>query len=320
MHSPYWKTSDVTSDRSWEYFLTNGQCDELVNAAHGAVVAGQTIATLSAANFLLPGLAPLITQWSKDLSEGRGFALIHGFPIERLSEEETSLAYAGLGVHLGVPVGQNRDGDLTTDIRDDRLEQTGEIRRLYRTRDRQDFHSDAADIIGLLCMHTAKSGGESKIVSSATVYAEMMRRRPDLVDELRTPLQWDRQNDHREGEQPWFTLAPIFNLNGEARIFYVGWYIRNAQRHADVPRLTERQLEAMELLESITNDPTFHLEMAFQPGDIQLLNNGRILHAREAYEDWEDLSRRRHLIRLWLAAHNFSSVEDKLRAGAGSSS
>jgi alpha-ketoglutarate-dependent taurine dioxygenase len=60
--------------------------------------------------------------------------------------------------------------------------------------------------------------------------------------------------------------------------------------------------------------------MAFQPGDIQLLNNGRILHAREAFEDWEDLSRRRHLIRLWLAAHNFTSVEDKMRAGAGSNS
>jgi hypothetical protein len=320
MSSPKWRNSEVTSDRSWEYFFTNDQCDELVNAAHGAVAAGQTIATLSAANFPLPGLAPLIAQWSMDLSEGRGFVLVHGFPIDRLSEEETSLAYAGLGVHLGVLVGQNRDGDLTTDIRDDRLEQTGEIRRLYRTRDRQDFHSDAADIIGLLCMHTAKSGGESKIVSSAAVYAEMMRCRPDLVDELRTPLQWDRQNDHREGDQPWFTLAPIFDLNGESRIFYVGWYIRNAQRHADVPRLTERQLEAMELLESITNDSTFHLEMEFQPGDIQLLNNGRILHAREAFEDWEDLSRRRHLIRLWLAAHNFSSVEDKLRAGAGSSS
>ena len=320
MRESQWKTSDVTTDRSWEYFLSEEHRDELVNSARGAVAVGRTIAELTEANFPLPGLAPLIAQWSRDLSAGRGFVLIHGFPITRLSEEETSLAYAGLGVHLGVPVGQNRDGDLTTDIRDDRMEQTGEIRRLYRTRDRQDFHSDAADIIGLLCMHAAKTGGESKIVSSTTVYAEMVRRRPDLVDELRTPLQWDRQNDHREGEQPWFTLAPIFDLNGEARIFYVGWYIRNAQRHPEVPRLTERQLEAMELLESITNDSAFHLEMEFQPGDIQLLNNGRILHAREAYEDWEDLDRRRHLIRLWLAAHTFSSVEDSLRTGMGSAS
>ena len=82
-----------------------------------------------------------------------------------------------------------------------------------------------------------------------------------------------------------------------------------------MPRLTAAQFEAMELLESLANDPTFHLEMDFQPGDVQLLNNGRILHAREAYEDHADLDQRRHLLRLWLAAHHFASVEDGLRGG-----
>lgn len=250
-----------------------------------------------------------------DLARGRGFVMIHDFPVDGLTEEEVIMAYGLFGAHLGTLVPQNSIGEYLTHIRDDRIEQTGQIKRLYRTRDRQDFHSDAADVIGLLCMHAAKSGGESKIVSSTMVHDEMMRRRPDLVEELRVPLHWDRQDDHKPGERPWFTLAPIFDLNGEPRIFYVGWYIRNAQRHADVPRLTDRQLEAMELLESITNDPTFHLEMSFRPGDIQLLNNGRILHAREAYEDWELPEKRRHLLRLWLAAHSFASVESGLRGG-----
>ena len=223
----------------------------------------------------------------------------------------------GLGIHLGTRVGQNRQGDRLTHIRDDRIPQTGEIKRLYRTRDRQDFHTDAADIIGLLCLHAAKSGGESKIVSSRAVYDEMMARRPDLVDELRVTMIWDRQDDHAPGEQPWFALPPIFDLKGEPRIFYVGWYIRNAQRHPGVPPLTPARLEAMELLESIANDPSFHLQMDFAPGDIQFLNNGAILHAREAYEDHEDPDKRRHLLRLWLAAHEFVSVDDGLRVGMG---
>jgi alpha-ketoglutarate-dependent taurine dioxygenase len=63
----------------------------------------------------------------------------------------------------------------------------------------------------------------------------------------------------------------------------------------------------MALLEEIANDPTFHLQMDFRPGDVQLLNNGRVLHAREAYEDDPDPARRRHLLRLWLAAHDFGS-------------
>jgi GNAT superfamily N-acetyltransferase len=114
------------------------------------------------------------------LAQGHGFLLVHGLPVDELSENEIQVAYMGLGSHLGTRVGQNRHGDLITHIRDDRIPQTGEIKRLYRTRDRQDFHTDAADIIGLLCLHTARSGGESKIVSSRAVHDEMMRLRPDL--------------------------------------------------------------------------------------------------------------------------------------------
>jgi alpha-ketoglutarate-dependent taurine dioxygenase len=102
------------------------------------------------------------------------------------------------------------------------------------------------------------------------------------------------------------------------RLFYIGWYIRDAQQHADADRLTDTQLEAMALLEEIANDPTVHLQMDFRPGDVQLLNNGRVLHAREAYEDDPDPARRRHLLRLWLAAHDFASLEEGLRAGIGS--
>ena len=91
------------------------------------------------------------------------------------------------------------------------------------------------------------------------------------------------------------------DINGTPRIFYIGWYIRDAQRHPDVPRLTDAQREAMDMIETIANDPAFYVEMDFQPGDIQLLNNAKILHSREAYEDHDDRDERRHLLRLWLA-------------------
>ena len=311
-----WKNSDVVGDASWHHTLSAGERDEIIAATRRVVAEGHQD-DLTRESFPLPTLAPRIAEWNKTLSDGHGFLLVHGFPVDELDEADIEVAYMGLGSHLGTRVGQNRQGDRLTHIRDDRIPQTGEIKRLYRTRDRQDFHTDAADIIGLLCLHAAKSGGESKIVSSRAVYDEMMARRPDLVDELRVTMIWDRQDDHAPGEQPWFALPPIFDLKGEPRIFYVGWYIRNAQRHPGVPPLTPAQLEAMELLESIANDPSFHLQMDFAPGDIQFLNNGAILHAREAYEDHEDPDKRRHLLRLWLAAHEFVSVDDGLRVGMG---
>jgi alpha-ketoglutarate-dependent taurine dioxygenase len=79
--------------------------------------------------------------------------------------------------------------------------------------------------------------------------------------------------------------------------------------------LTPAQIEAMELIETIANDSAIHIEMDFQPGDVQLLNNAKILHARESYEDADDPRARRHLLRLWLTAHHFTSVEDFLQSG-----
>ena len=128
-------------------------------------------------------------------------------------------------------------------------------------------------------------------------------------------MYWDRNNEESPGEAPFFSL-PVFNdVGGLPRMFYIGWYIRDAQRHAQVPRLTEPQREALDLIESISNDPAFHVEMAFEPGDIQLLANAKILHCREAYEDEADPMRRRHLLRLWLTAHAFTSVDEVLRGG-----
>jgi hypothetical protein len=164
-------------------------------------------------------------------------------------------------------------------------------------------------------LHGAASGGESRIASSATVYNELLRRRPDLIEVLYSPFYWDRNDEQSEGEDPFFAL-PVYNdVNGAPRMFYIGWYIRDAQRHPAVPRLTDSQIEAMELVETIANDPAFHIEMNFQPGDVQLLNNAKILHAREAYEDADDPREQRHLLRLWLTAHHFTSVEGILRSG-----
>lgn len=310
-----WTARDVTVDRSWEITLTDAQRSAIVDAVRAARASHCSIATIDRDTFPLGELEHEVSSWSHALEHGRGFLLIHGFPIELLSEADIELAYVGLGSHLGRPVGQNRGGDLLTHIRDERLPAGPGKVRLYRTRERQDFHTDGADVIGLLCLHRARSGGESKIVSSLAVYNEILRTRPDLLEQLYAPMYWDRQDEQLDGEQPWFVLPPIMDLGDIPRLFYIGWYLRDAQRHAEVPRLTAAQQEAMELVERLANDPAFHLSMDFAPGDIQLLNNGRILHAREAYEDDDDPTERRHLLRLWLAAHRFTSLEPGLRTG-----
>ena len=309
-----WLPTDFADPDEWTIDLTDEERDEIVVAAERAVDAGTTIEDVVIADFPLPTLGARALEWSELLS-GRGFVLLRGFPTDRLDRAAVEIAYLGLGLHLGKPVGQDAQGTLLGHVRDEGVTRTDPSVRLYRTRARQDFHTDGSDLVGLLCLQRAVSGGESRIASSATVYNELLRRRPDLVEVLYSAFYWDRNDEQSEGEDPFFTLPVYSDVNGAPRMFYIGWYIRDAQRHPQVPRLTPAQIEAMDLVETIANDPEFHIEMNFQPGDVQLLNNAKILHAREAYEDADDPREQRHLLRLWLTAHHFTSVEERLRSG-----
>ena len=310
-----WTAADVTDATRWRCRLSESERAALVEASQRAVAVGRTVSTLEPEDFDLPELRSKVAHWTKVIDRGQGFVLLHGFPIDLLTSEATELAYVGLGLQLGTPVGQDADATLLGHIRDEGVARSDPSVRLYRTNQRQDFHTDGADIVGLLCLEKAKSGGESRIASSHAVYNEILRRRPDLTEVLYEPFPWDRNDEQSAGEDPYFML-PVFNdVTGTPRIFFIGWYIRDSQRHPQAPRLTAPQLEALALIESIANDPAFHLEMEFEPGDIQLISNAKILHSREAFEDFPEPDRRRHLLRLWLTARTFTSVDDVLRGG-----
>jgi len=310
-----WRSRDVATPEEWTYTLTAAERAELIRAVARARARGKTLGDVARDDFALPELAIRVHEWHADLSTGRGFVLVRGFPVDELDPEATELAYFGLGLQFGTPVSQDADGTLLGHVRDRGIPRAGPEVRLYATAERQDFHTDGADVIGLLCLQRARTGGESRIVSAAAVYNEMLRRDPHLVDVLYEPMCWDRNGEESPGESPFFRLPVLNDVDGKPRFFYIGWYIRDAQRHPGVPQLTDDQVAAMDLIERIANSPEFYVEMDFRPGDVQLLNNAVILHAREAYVDDADPARRRHLLRLWLSARDFATVEDALRTG-----
>ena len=186
--------------------------------------------------------------------------------------------------------------------------------RLYKTRAEQDFHTDGADVIGLLCLRTSKRGGESRIVSSVTVFNEIVRQRTDLAPLLFDDWYWHYHEP--EMESPVHFTRPICAKRGHGlNTFFIPWYIRRAQELDGVPALTAAQNEALTLLEKTANDPALYLDMEFRPGDIQLLKNSVILHKRTEYEDFDEPARKRHLLRLWLAAPDFDDGDEQLRRG-----
>jgi hypothetical protein len=295
-----WLGPEMADPAAWTVVFTDAEVDELVATAERAAHDGLTPATLTRDAFALPGLTATLERCTQDVVSGRGFVLMRGFPTDRLTPEALRLAYIGLGLHFGTPVCLDTTGSFLSDVRDEGIERTGPGVRVSHTNLRQDFHTDQVNIVGLLCLRPAKSGGQSRLVSAYAVYNEMLALRPDLVEALCQPFWWDRNDEQPPGEAPSYPLQVLNDIDGAPRFFYIGWYIRDAQRHPETPRLTAAQSEAMELLEATANKPELAIGMDFERGDVQLVNDAKILHSREAYEDHGNPIHRRHLLRLLL--------------------
>ena len=59
-------------------------------------------------DFPIPDLADEIAYFVDELENGRGFLLIRGLPMDRYTDEEASIIYWGLGLHLGYPISKTQ--------------------------------------------------------------------------------------------------------------------------------------------------------------------------------------------------------------------
>jgi hypothetical protein len=296
-----WVGAAMALRTDWIETLSPADLSELAAASEAWVDIAADLTRLDREQFPLPRLGPRLTQLRTELLQGRGFALLRGLPVQRWGQRRSAVAFYGLGAHLGRAVSQNAQGHVLGHVRDMGLSTSDPNVRIYQTRERQTFHTDSADLVGLLCLHTARAGGLSALVSSTTLYNEMRAQRADLAACLFEPLPTDRRGEVPAGAKPYFEI-PVFNwFAGRLSAIYQRQYIDSAQRFADAPRLSPAQVQALDLLDALADDPALHFTMALQPGDMQFVHNHALLHDRTAFHDWPEPARKRHLLRLWLA-------------------
>ncbi|MFN0122932.1 MAG: TauD/TfdA family dioxygenase [Blastocatellia bacterium] len=296
-----WYGPDMHQNREWLITLSDTDIAEIELAVAGVIAAGVEIVDIGRDDFPLPGLGARLREYMLEVLNGRGFVLLRGLPVWRWTRRESAIAFWGLGAHMGPARSQNAAGHALGHVRDLGLSGSDPNVRIYQTHERQTFHTDSADIVGLLCLQTAQSGGLSALVSSVTVFNEMRRRRPDLLRLLFAPVATDRRGEIPPGQKPWFEI-PVFNWHaGLLSAIYQRQYVDSAQRFPEARRLTSELKEALDLFDDLTNDPALHFFMEFRPGDVQLVHNHTMLHDRTAFTDWPEPERRRHLLRLWLA-------------------
>jgi len=292
-----WRGSELAGSDAWRERLDDAQVAELQRAVATARASARPMRELTAADFALPSLRPAIDRWRDELRCGRGFVVISGFPVSVWSEDDAEVAFWCLGHHLGVPGAQNEEGDLLGHVKDLSATARHADERLYRTNKSIRFHCDAADVVGLLCLGTSREGGASRLVSSITVFDHLLATEPDLAARLFEPMLLDARRP--PGAPTQYTPVPPSCFDGtQLRTFMHLDYYTSVERHPDVT-LDDRARATLAAWEEYAERPDVHLDMQLAPGDLQLVSNHSVVHARTAYED--DPEQPRHLLRLWLS-------------------
>ena len=310
-----WYRADWEQCDDWIIELSDDEIQELKDAV--SLSQAVPIVKMSAGSFNLPAFASRIRELRNELINGRGVVVLRGLPVDEWGRESSARAYYGIGCHLGVPVSQNAQGHLLGHVYDLGLDPTNPVNRVYQTNYRQLFHTDSTDIVGLLCLQPARSGGQSSICSSSTVYHEIAECRPDLLRVLCQRFHIDRKGETPEGDDETYEMAVFYPDEERVTCIYARDFIDAAQRHPHIPPLTTEQMDALSLMDQLASSDDLRLDIDFLPGDIQFLHNHQILHARTSYTDWPEVERRRHLLRLWLSTPDGRSLPSDFEARYG---
>lgn len=316
-----WRAADIAGSPRWKRQLDAAHCGALERALDDAERRGLRWEDAHSDQLPLPELAPLIADIRDELENGLGIVKLQGFPVSGHTVDQLRLMYFALGAHVGTPVFQNRRGERMRAIRDEGGDlgarygqvQTGDGRFLSSyartlSNGRLRFHTDRTDVVSLLCVRQARSGGVSKLCSSAAVYNTMLERRPDLAAVLRAPIWRSRLGEESDRAEDVYPL-PVFGIrHGRLTSHWSLTYVEAAQLVDGVPKLTPLQHEAIETLMALAEELCF--EMTLEPGDVQLINSHVTYHGRTAFEDDASTGHDRLLLRLWLSMPDSRALPD----------
>jgi len=310
--SANWRGTELESGEGWKYVLTDEETDALFQMAvtvRSKIGNDQNaLLPLDKKDFDLGAFSPKLDTVYDGLKNGLGVSLIRGLPLARLDTTDAAIIFWGIGRHLGIASPNNPEGDMLGHITDLGKTQCDPKSRGYQTREAMDYHCDQCDIVGLLCVRTAKSGGTSKIASSISMYNTLLKERPDYAQVLAAPFYWTKHGEHGPNDPPYYQ-SPVANfLDGKLCISFGPKHILKGHDLSETPDLTEIQLDALTRAEEIADEQ--HLAMELEVGDMQFVNNYVVLHTRSAFVDHDAPGMKRLLWRLWLMNPDLRSRTD----------
>lgn len=298
-----WRGADLEPlEDQWSYrFSAEGL--QVLERAHAAV-ADLPLLAIAREDFVIPELVDDLAAQAREIESGRGFALLRGLPVQRWGLEKSRRIYWGISQHIGQPISQTPRGELIYPVADRGVNPGDPDYRAPRGRSELTFHSDSGDVVGLLCMRPAKEGGVSRLASSMSIHNEMLREAPHLLDVLYRGYYVYRKNEQPVDEPAMSTerLPMLSYHKGELCMLSWSHWARSAAKVRGVP-LSDEEEEALATVNRLASREDMVLDTHFQPGDIQYLNNYKVLHSRTEFTDWPEPERKRYLERVWLCTN-----------------
>ena len=301
-HPAAWRNAELFERADWTHSLSSSDVAEI----RAAVMACESddLYQITKARFPLPRLGETLVRIQDALENGSGACRMVGLPVDEWTESQLQKILWGLSHYIGTPVSQSASGERIFSVRDAGFADTDPRSRGPNTRKRLTFHSDRCDVIGFLCVQPAKSGGENYVVSSITLFNEILRQRPDLLKILMQPFYYQRHNVDTGNSSP-YTQQPIFSIfEGHFAANLLRVLIDRAYASDELPDMSPQQKEALDFVEELASLPELHVQFRQEAGDILFLNNFVTLHRRAEFVDHAELDQRRHLLRIWLSVPN----------------
>jgi hypothetical protein len=242
-----------------------------------------------------PAVNRLGVELKREIMEGRGMLILTGISRDQYSDEQMERIYFGLGTHLGVAAEQSANGDKLGYVRE---EEVDPVSRGYRSSAELHMHTDSYEMVGLMCVQKAVSGGLSGMVSTLAIHNEIFRTRPDLLEPLYRGFYYAIPEVQFSAKPITDAMIPVFcNVEGKVSCNYASSFMRNAAKQLKQP-LPPGLSEGLDYFDDIASRDDFALRFMLEPGEIMLWHNFLYLHSRTEFKN--SPTQKRLLLRLWM--------------------
>ena len=312
-HPSAWTVADFKTPADYTIELDAAHLRDIEHAIRQIKTAGLGLDDLQREHFEVPSLRPVIDEIRRQIGDGRGFVVVRRLPVGDYSKDEIGMIFWGIGTHLGRGLSQSVLGDRLGHVKD--FSREDPLARAYPNKQELSPHTDSCDLVGLACLGDAKLGGVSRLTSAITVHNVMLEEYPEALERLYRGYVFHRRGEEKPGDLPYTPYrVPVYShIEGKVSARYVRTYVEAGEAAAGRP-MGGAELAVLDRFEEVTKRPELMLEFTLQPGEMYFINNYTILHARTAFEDFEEEDRRRHLLRLWLEVPQLRPVHPHIQS------